>query len=141
MTKDDELKSQYNLLFRGGLIVITNEAANSAANQWPPPPPQPTERGDVLDEAKSLITGDRNVTYGSPTENFHNIAEFWTTRLSHKLKEGESISGFDVADLMALLKIARNVVSPKRDNAVDGAGYLACGWETHLAESEGLEDK
>lgn len=141
MTKDDELKSQYNLLFRGGLIVITNEAANSAANQWPPPPPQSTERGDVLDEAKSLITGDRNVTYGSPTENFHNIAEFWTTRLSHKLKEGESISGFDVADLMALLKIARNVVSPKRDNAVDGAGYLACGWETHLAESEGLEDK
>ena len=141
MTKNDKLKAQPSLLIDGGSIVISIEDENSAAKPWPPPPPQPTERGDVLDEAKSLITGDRNVTYGSPTENFHNIAEFWTTRLSHKLKDGESISGFDVADLMVLLKIARNVVSPKRDNAVDGAGYLACGWETHLAESEGLEDK
>lgn len=95
-------------------------------------------RAQVLQEAERLITGDRNVTYGSPIENFTNIGEMWTTRLRHKLKDGEEILPSDVADLMVLVKIARNIANPKRDNYVDGAGYFACGYEC-LEEEENAD--
>lgn len=89
-----------------------------------------TPRGEVLDEAKGLITGDRNKTYGSPTENFSNTAEIWNALLRHKLKDGQRITPTEVATLMVGLKLARTVAQPKRDNFVDMAGYAACGWET-----------
>lgn len=93
-------------------------------------------RRGVLEEAANLIDGDRNITYGPPTQNFQNISEFLTTRLKHKLKPGERITAHDVADIMILLKLARNIAQTKRDNAVDIAGYAACGWEAHIAETE-----
>lgn len=86
-------------------------------------------RAEVLREAEQLITGDRNKTYGPPTENFKNTANLWTVRLQDKLKPGEVITSNEIADLMILLKIARNMTDPKRDNFVDIAGYSACGWE------------
>lgn len=92
-------------------------------------------RAEILREAEKLITGDRNVTYGPPTENLTNIAELWTTRLRHKLKDGETIKPSDVADFMILVKMARNVAQPKRDNWVDAAGYAACGWECFEEEN------
>lgn len=93
-------------------------------------------RAEILREAEELITGDRNVTYGPPTENLRNIAELWTVRLRHKLKDGETIKPSDVADFMILLKMARNVAQPKRDTYVDVAGYAGCGWECLEAENE-----
>lgn len=108
----------------------TNDTANLKVEY------KETTRGEILLEARNLIVGDRNISYGSPTENFKNIGEFWTTRLKHKLKDGETITSSDVADLMALLKIARNIANPKRDNAVDLAGYAACGWEAYESENE-----
>ena len=99
--------------------------------------PQVSARSDVLFEAESLITGDRNHTYGEPTENFVNIATLWTVRLKHKFKDGEELTAADVADLMILLKVARNTTQTKRDNYVDIAGYASCGWEAYLSnESE-----
>ncbi len=89
-----------------------------------------TPRRKVLEEAADLIDGDRNVTYGSPTQNFENIAELWNVRFGHLLKNGKTFTAPDVADAMILLKVARNIADPKRDNAVDIAGYAACGWET-----------
>lgn len=91
-----------------------------------------TPRAEVLREAESLITGDRNETYGTPTENFTNIAELITTRFRHKLKDGETITATDVADIQILVKIARNIAQTKRDNFVDIAGYAACGYETTI---------
>ena len=93
-----------------------------------------TPRGDVLREAEYLITGDRNVSYGSPTENFRNISQMWTTRLRHKMKPGEQITASEVADLMVLVKVARNIAQPKRDSYTDMAGYAACGYEAFLDE-------
>lgn len=89
-----------------------------------------TAREGVLDEAAGLITGDRNKTYGSPTQNFQNTADIWTALLRHKLKDGEVITPTEIATLMVGLKLARTVAQPKRDNFVDMAGYAACGWET-----------
>jgi uncharacterized protein DUF6378 len=89
-----------------------------------------TEREEVLFEAARLIVGDRNQTYGSPTENFQNTADMWNALLGHKLKEGQKITPTEVATLMIALKLARTVAQPKRDNFVDIAGYAGCGWQT-----------
>lgn len=89
-----------------------------------------TPRREVLEEAADLIDGDRNETYGTPTQNFTNISELWSTRFRHKLKDGEVLTPADVADAMILLKVARNIAQVKRDNYVDLAGYAACGYET-----------
>lgn len=79
-----------------------------------------------------MIDGDRNVSYGSPTQNFTNIADLWTTRFSHMLKDGESFTAADVADAMILVKVARNIANQKRDNWADIAGYAGCGYEATL---------
>lgn len=92
-------------------------------------PPPATDRGAVLDEANTLIHGERNRAYGSPSENFERIAAFWNVQLADKLKPGERITGQDTALLMISLKLARAINQPKRDNFVDIAGYAACGWE------------
>lgn len=93
-------------------------------------------RASVLREAETLISGDRNHTYGEPTQNFSNIGELWTVRLRHKLKDGEVLTAHDVADLQILLKVARNIANTKRDNAVDIAGYAACGWEAYESDAD-----
>ena len=95
-----------------------------------PTPPEVTERGAVLREAESLITGDRNQSYGPPTENFTNIADLWNVQFKHKLKPGQRFTATDVAVAMIHVKQARVVAQPKRDNFVDIAGYAACAWET-----------
>lgn len=92
------------------------------------------ERVEVLFEAAELIDGDRNLSYGTPTQNFQNIAELWTTRFRHLLRDGQEFKASDVADAMILLKVARNIAQKKRDNWVDLAGYAGCGWEAQLAE-------
>jgi hypothetical protein len=72
----------------------------------------------VLEEAQRLITGDRNKSYDHPLDNFNRIAKGW-----------EVIFGTDVTEeqvglAMAWVKICREVHQQKRDNLVDGAGYL-----------------
>lgn len=100
-----------------------------------PPPAEVSPRASVLREAESLITGDRNKAYGSPTQNFTNTAEIWTALLRHKLKDGEQIDPAEVASLMIGLKLARTVGQPKRDNWVDMAGYAGCGYEASEEKS------
>lgn len=84
-------------------------------------------RSRVLQEAKRLITGVRNVTYGTPTQNFTNIAAVWSVLLRHKLTE--DLTAREVADLMIALKLCRNVAQSKCDTYVDIAGYAGCGAE------------
>jgi hypothetical protein len=89
-----------------------------------------TVRAALLRDAEALITGDRNQSYGSPTQNFQNIADLWTVQFGHMLKEGVRFKAAHVAQAMAHVKLARMVAQPKRDNYADLAGYAACGWET-----------
>lgn len=95
--------------------------------------PEVTPRGALLREAEALITGDRNKSYGSPTENFQNIADLWTVQFGHKLADGQGFTAPDVAVAMIHVKQARLMAQPKRDNFVDIAGYAACGWEAQEA--------
>jgi hypothetical protein len=98
-----------------------------------------TPREEILYEAAELITGDRNKTYGSPTQNFQDTAALWTVLLRHKLKDGESLTPGDVAKLMIALKLARMTAQNKKDNWLDAAGYAGCGYEAEL-ETGGLID-
>jgi hypothetical protein len=81
------------------------------------------KRTEILETAKHLVNGDRQNDYGDATESFQCIAEMWTAYL------GADVSGRDVCNMMALLKIARLRNGPQDDSAVDGAGYLALGAE------------
>lgn len=77
-------------------------------------------------EARSLIGGDRRESYGPAKISFANIAATWTAHLSQMgvLQEGKSLSGRDVAIMMAAFKLLRESAKPKRDNLVDGIGYI-----------------
>jgi len=95
-----------------------------------------TPRAEVLEEAKQHITGDRNASYGPPTQDFQRTADMWTALLQLKLKPGERIRSQDVAWMMIMLKASRAQHSGKRDNYVDAAGYAGCGWECEMEEEE-----
>lgn len=95
-----------------------------------------SEREGVLDEAKTLVTGDRNAAYGPPTQDFGRTADMMTALFSSKLKEGERFKPSDVAWIITLVKASRARHSPKRDNYVDAAGYMACGWECEAEENK-----
>ena len=79
---------------------------------------------DVLHEAAGIVNGERQGTYGPPEDSFNRIAAYWTTYL------GREVSAADVAIMMALLKIARRDHDRKhRDSYVDGAAYMALGYQ------------
>lgn len=81
-------------------------------------------RQDILQKAAVVVSGDRDIQYGSPEDNFAKIAEFWTVYL------GVRVLPHDVATMMMLLKIARIKTSPgNEDHWIDIAGYAACGGE------------
>lgn len=103
-------------------------------NQTPSASGPKTPRRELLEEAANLIDGDRDKDYGSPTDNFQVIADLWTARFAHKLKDGETFTAADYADAMILAKVARNVQNAKRDNWADIAGYAGCGYETTLEQ-------
>ena len=85
-------------------------------------------RTDILNEATTLINGDREQDYGPPQESFGCIADMWTAYLGHH------VTAADACHMMALLKIARLRNGPNRDSNVDGAGYMALGAE--MSEGE-----
>lgn len=91
-------------------------------------------REQILDEAKRIVTQDRETQYGKPEDSFARIAAFWSTYLAVEVKP------HDVAAMMTLLKIARIAVQPtKADSWYDSAGYMACGGSV-IAEQPSLAD-
>lgn len=71
----------------------------------------------ILDEAQKIVEGSRNDDYGPPERNHARIAQLWSAFL------GVEISPRDVCAMMILVKVSRDRNAPKRDNAVDIAGY------------------
>lgn len=79
--------------------------------------PECAPRRSVLDEARDLVNGDRQDYYGAPEDNLGAIARLWSVLLDR------DVTAEDVARCMIALKLARDCTRPKRDNAVDAAGY------------------
>lgn len=89
-------------------------------------------REKILEQACKCVCGDREQDYGSPENNFDNIANMWNTYLRPKLPAGVDLklTGKDSAAMLALLKIVRiSTDRAKEDNWIDLAGYAACGGE------------
>lgn len=84
---------------------------------------------NVLEEAKTIIYGDREKTYGHPSKNLLAIAHMWEIYLlSRGLldPDSEGLKPEDVAIMMVLLKAARLGNDPShRDSLVDICGYAA----------------
>ena len=78
----------------------------------------------MLKATEICVCGQREHEYGSPENNFADIAKLWS------IFKGVEFTAHDIGIMMALLKIARIKDGQiKDDNYVDGAGYLACACE------------
>ena len=88
----------------------------------------------MLDEAKRLTSNDRQKNYGHPKDNFKRIADLWNSYMINRFNPESIISVEDVAWMMVLLKIARDLNKPTKDNLVDSIGYVRT-----LAMIRGLE--
>lgn len=75
----------------------------------------------VLEEAKEIIYGDREKTYGHPAKNLEAIANLWNAYLTGK----QSLGAQDVCMMMILMKVARQKNGYLRDNLTDICGYAA----------------
>lgn len=83
--------------------------------------------GDSLNEAHSIINGERQDSYGNPEDSFGLIAEYWSTYLRKEYNsDHHHLRAKDVAHMMMLFKIARCTGQQfKRDNYIDIQGYAA----------------
>lgn len=77
-------------------------------------------RQSILTEAATIVDGDREETYGHPAKNFEQTAKLWAPILGHP------VSLQQVALMMVMLKVARQLHKPKRDHLVDICGYTRC---------------
>ncbi|WP_182359433.1 DUF6378 domain-containing protein [Tomitella gaofuii] len=85
---------------------------------------------DVLAEAAGVVGGGRAEDYGAPAENSLTVvADMWMVYLSRKFGASVLVEARDVANMMVLLKVARDAHKPKHDNLVDIAGYVALAGE------------
>ncbi len=90
----------------------------------------PISRDEILNRAKSIINGERQGTYGDAEDSFQIIAEMWGAYLNTE------ILSEDVANMMILMKVARNSSGVyKDDNWIDICGYAALGGEIQAAKS------
>lgn len=88
-------------------------------------------REPVTAEATRLVHGDRNASYGHPLDDMTRTAGMVSAALSHKLNQ--PLIAEDIACIMALVKVSRQINLPKRDNLTDLAGYAEC-WDWIIAE-------
>jgi len=93
-----------------------------------------TPRSDLLQEAETLVNGERNDNYGDPNDDFKATADLWNAYLSRLIAGNggypPELQPHDIAAMMIMLKLSRIAWSPnKYDSWVDIAGYAACGWD------------
>jgi len=89
----------------------------------------------ILEEAQRLVYGDRQASYGHPSDDYARTARMWEAILG--------LPAYHIAPsiaclMMAAVKISRQVNKPKRDNLTDLAGYAACA--QLCAEREAEDD-
>jgi len=93
--------------------------------------PAPTPTGSILEEAHRLTHGPRGDDYGHPLDDYTQTAALLSALWASKLKE--PLTAHEAALGMVCVKLSREVRKPKRDNAVDGAGYF---WVAHACLEE-----
>jgi Domain of unknown function (DUF6378)/Domain of unknown function (DUF4406) len=98
------------------------------------PRENPSPRADLLDEARALITGDRNNVYGSPIQDFTRSADAMNA-YGYRGPDGRPLLPHDVAVIVTCIKLSRLMWTFKnRDSWADVAGYAGCGYECAVIE-------
>jgi hypothetical protein len=85
----------------------------------------------VFAEAENIVSGDREKTYGHPAKNLEATGILWQAHILAKYGISINITAEDVAWMMTQLKQARNMHMHKRDNIVDGIGYIGLVQKIH----------
>ena len=84
----------------------------------------------ILEQTKKLVSKDREDKHGDKVSNHENIARMWTAYVQNKTKLSIQFLPEDVANMMALLKIARTQAGKHNlDDYVDACGYSAIAGE------------
>ena len=81
------------------------------------------KREEILQEAETLINGDRAKDYGDAYVNHKRIADMWSVVF------GKDVTVRQVILCMIAMKVARLVHDSKEDSWVDVCGYAALGGE------------
>lgn len=85
----------------------------------------------IAKAAARTVGGARHRAYGNPTFGLDRVAAIWNGILKAADKPpAKPLTGFDVAQMMVGLKMARGYTGPHRsDNAIDQAGWSAVAGE------------
>jgi len=84
----------------------------------------------ILEQTKKLVSTDREDKHGDKVQNHENIARLWSGFIQNKTKLNIQLLPEDVANMMALLKIARTQAGHHNiDDYVDACGYSAIAGE------------
>lgn len=90
-------------------------------------------RGEILDEAKRLTYGDRNVSYDEPGINHKRIGIIMGVVLEKYVETaqpGDAVPPEIAALLMASMKLARLAALPTHlDSAIDLCAYVSIAGE------------
>tara|TARA_Y100000590_G_C15686407_1_gene1001822 strand:- start:1157 stop:1483 length:327 start_codon:yes stop_codon:yes gene_type:complete len=91
---------------------------------------QPIKAKDVLEDAKTIVSGDRQKTHGDKLINHGNIGRMWTAYLTNHFGKEIFIRPDMVADMMEAAKIARRQAGDfNPDDYTDGSGYAGISCE------------
>jgi Domain of unknown function (DUF6378) len=93
----------------------------------------PKLKDTPIDVAESILLDagtairDRLQEHGHTERSFKMIGELWSNYITHAYTSRDELhlQAHDVAQMMALVKIARATYGYSLDNFVDGAGYTA----------------
>lgn len=102
--------------------------------------PSPTSpRESLLNDARRIVTGERNVAYGEPEDNSRRIGDLWNVFLQGRTKPPtEPLDPYEVFLMMALMKIARLMHDPSNyDSYLDAVGYITVAWDAYTSAQEG----
>lgn len=123
---------------RHDTIYTINDAVTVVAQSAQIAPDSTTPKQEtVLEEAARLTSGDRRRDYDHALPNHERIADGWRWYMKGKYGIDVPLKPDDAAWMMVMLKIARDMHSPKRDGAVDVAGYARC--VESIREAQGLD--
>lgn len=119
-TRTAEDRAAFRAQMKGTGVPLRYD--NTGVKDYPVTPvPQ-----SILDDAKDIIYGDREKTYGAPDKNLKAIAGYWANHLNTRFGTYNDITPEDVCIMMVLLKVARlGNDQQHRDSKVDAAGYIA----------------
>lgn len=103
---------------------------------------KPVTRGEILDMAKKIVTGEREQQYGKPEDNFRLIGELWEIYLRNRCGCEIDVLAEDVAIMMAVMKIARIMTGIyKEDSYIDLCGYAACAGEIAAMKAKDVPEE